>query len=59
MVTQSELQKYIDRLHREGFYGKVTLEFRAGDVMLIRREEAILTDKSDKYRRGSNGRNSE
>lgn len=35
------ISAYTDRLRRSQFYGKIIIEMRAGDVVLIRREETI------------------
>lgn len=39
--STSWLLEYIDGLRRSRFYGKITIDLREGDIVLLRKEETI------------------
>ena len=41
-----QLEKLFARLEQEKFFGKVTLELKAGQLVLIREERTFLPEKS-------------
>ena len=58
--TIEQAHALIDRLACEHFYGSVTLQFKNGEVSLIRREETIVPSgaesKATNGRTGGSGR---
>jgi len=54
-VTPSDLPTLLDQFRREKFYGRVSFDFRDGELALIRTERTqIVTSNSDKKTLGVN-----
>ena len=47
--------RFLEGIEREGFYGKIELEYRAGRLTLIRRNETILPDSAGTEPRNGRG----
>ena len=47
MILRSDnIPQLLEELKKSRFYGLLSLQFRDGEVTLVKREESFLTDKS-------------
>lgn len=54
ILSTEKIPGLIEELRRARFYGVLSLQFRDGEVTLVKREETLPTDKSDNHRGGTN-----